>query len=249
MQAHKEIRMKIWAALAVILTSLAVEAKVFRNAYVAFELSDNWKCVLEHTEWVCRSEADKESKEAIIILTAKEVGPTDSLTAYNQHLANPTTRNAAGAVGQVKIAPKQVKINDHVWIDALHLGSEVPNYFTRYLATIKDRIAILVTLSAHKDFYTKYSNDFYKSVMSLRVIATNNLLAQAGSAGGGTLRPGSESLGAPIAGAMPADMVGMPGAQGGNGATGSGQKTKTLLISLGVVLAAVAGYVLMKMRK
>ncbi len=239
--------MKIWTALAVILTSLAVEAKVFRNAYVAFELSDNWKCVLEHTEWVCRSEADKESKEAVIILTAKEVGPTDSLEAYSQHLAAPSAKNAAGASGQVKIPPKQVKINEHTWIDALQISSEVPNYFTRYLATIKDHIAILVTLSAHKDFYTRYSNEFYKSVMSLRVIATSNLAGQ-GGAGGGSLRPGGESLGAPISGAMPGDMVGMPGSQE-KGSSGSGQKTTTLLLSLGLILAAIAGYVFMKMRK
>ena len=203
---------------------------------------------MEHTEWVCRSEADKESKEAVIILTAKEVGPTDSLDAYTQHLATPSAKNAAGSVGLVKIPPKQVKINDHIWIDALQISSEVPNYFTRYLATIKDRIAILVTLSAHKDFYTRYSSDFYKSVMSLRVIATNNLAGQGGAAGGGSLRPGGELLGAPISGSMPSDMMGMPGADS-KGATGSGQKTKTLMLALGLILAGIAGYVFLKMRK
>ncbi len=239
--------MKIGIAVAVILTSLAVDAKVFRNAYVTFELSDNWKCVLEHTEWVCRSEVDKESKEAVIILTAKEVGPTDSLEAYTQHLANPATKNTAGAVGQVKIAPKQVKINDHIWIDALHIGSEVPNYFTRYLATIKDRIAVLVTLSAHKDFYTKYSNDFYKAVMSLRVIATNNQVGQGSSGSGGSLRPGGESLGAPISGSMPADMVGSQGDV--KGGSGSGSKAKSLLLSLAVLLAAIAVYIFYRMKQ
>lgn len=56
--------------LATLLLSWNAEAKVFRNAYVAFELPDTWNCNLEHTEWVCRSQNDKESKEAIIILTA-----------------------------------------------------------------------------------------------------------------------------------------------------------------------------------
>ncbi|RYZ85297.1 MAG: outer membrane protein assembly factor, partial [Proteobacteria bacterium] len=53
-----------------------------------------------------------------------------------------------------------------------HLSSEVQNYFTRYLASIKGRIAVLVTFSAHKQFYTKYSQDFFKAVSTLRVIET-----------------------------------------------------------------------------
>jgi hypothetical protein len=240
--------MKVWCVLAIILASLALEAKVFRNAYVAFELPDSWKCNLEHTEWVCRSESDKESKEAIIILTAKEVGPTDSFNAYTQHLNTPqTTAPKAGVAvaSRVIYPPKQVKINDHVWIDGLHMASEVPNYFTRYLATIKDKIAVLVTLSAHKTFYTKYSQDFFKAVMSLRVISTNNLLAKPEM---GPIRPGSETLGQPIGSAM-SDLAGtepMPQSDAGGGGTG---KTKTMLLALAVVLAAIAGYVFMKMRK
>jgi hypothetical protein len=240
--------MKLWVALAVILASLSLEAKVFRNAYVSFELPDNWKCALEHTEWVCRSESDKESKEAIIILTAKEVGPTDSFDSYTQHLNTPqTTRTKTGQtlVSRITYPPKQVKINDQIWIDGLHMGSEVSNYFTRYLATIKDKIAILVTLSAHKTYYTKYSQDFFKAVMSLRVIATNNLLAQPDL---GPLRPGSETLGAPIGAAMPADMVGTGDMPNGDG-SGSSGKTKALFLGLAIVLAALAGYVFMKMRK
>lgn len=240
--------MKLWIGLAVILASLSGEAKVFRNAYVSFELPDNWKCALEHTEWVCRSESDKESKEAIIILTAKEVGPTDSFDAYIQHLNTPQTshtKTGQTLVSRVTYPPKQVKINDQVWIDGLHMGSEVSNYFTRYLATIKDKIAILVTLSAHKNFYTKYSQDFFKAVMSLRVIATSNLLAQPDL---GPLRPGSETLGTPIGAAMPADMMGAGDMPNGEG-SGSGSKTKTLLLGLALVLVALAGYVFLKMRK
>lgn len=241
--------MKLWSKnwfliLAVILASLTLEAKVFRNAYVAFELPDTWKCTLEHTEWVCRSESEKESKEAIIILTAKEVGPTDSFEAYTQHLNTPQTGGRGGGVSRVVYPPKQVKINDQVWIDGLHMGSEVSSYFTRYLATIKDRIAILVTLSAHKDFYSKYSQDFYNAVKTLRVIATKNLVGQPGL---GNLRPGGEIIGAPIGAAMPADMIGAEGAPGEGGA-GGGANTKTMFLAIAIVLAAVAGYVLIKMK-
>ncbi|MCX7977837.1 MAG: hypothetical protein N2578_02415, partial [Bdellovibrionaceae bacterium] len=163
-----------------ILLSSSAQAKVFRNAYIAFEIPETWKCVLEQTEWVCRHDGGPESKEAIIILTAKEVGPTDSFPQYEAHLASPITAKGVASATQSKIVykPKMVKINDQQWVDGLHLGSEVGSYYTRYLATIKDNIAILVTLSTHKNFYTKYSGEFFKTVQSLRVIASKNLLAR-----------------------------------------------------------------------
>ena len=78
----------------------------------------------------------------------------------------------------------------------MHLGSEVPYYYTRYLATVKVQIAILVTFSAHQRYYTKYSNDFFKAILSLRVNAPNKI-----GTGLAPMRPGSESLGASIGGA------------------------------------------------
>lgn len=235
----------------IILASLmaeSTEAKVFRNAYVSFELPDTWKCNLEHTEWVCRSEINKEAKEAIIILTAKEVGPTDSFSAYTQHLATPQPTQGRGgsAMSRVVYPPKQVKINDHIWIDGLHMASEVPNYFTRYLTTIKDKIAVLVTLSAHKNFYTKYSQDFFKSVMSLRVIATPNLLNNPQT---GPLRPGGDTFGPPGSLTMPSDINGSELALGEGEGSGSGNKTKTLFFGIAFILMALAGYVFMKMKR
>ena len=199
------MKYKMFAPLAVILLSFTAHAKVFRNAYISFEMPESWKCNLEQTEWVCRSEQTKESKEAIIILTAKEVGPTDTFPLYEAHLNSPIplmTKTGATAESKVVYKSKTVQINDQAWIDSLHLGSEVPNYFTRYLATIKDRVAILVTFSAHKQFYTKYSQDFFKAVMSLRVIATKNLAARPDLG----IRPGSETLGGGIGSAIPTDM-------------------------------------------
>lgn len=238
--------MKFWTLITLILTSLTLDAKVFRNAYVAFELPDTWRCDLEHTEWVCRSESAKEAREAIIILTAKEVGPTDSFDSYTQHLGTPQKNSLNPAASRVVYPPKQVKINDQVWIDGLHSGSEVVNYFTRYLATIKDRVAILVTYSAHKDYYAKYSPEFFKSVQSLRVIATKNILA---SPEGAALRPGSETLGAPIGAAMPADIVAQESEVPGTGAKGKAEKTKMLFMGLGIAVLGIGLYVFLKMKK
>lgn len=228
--------------LAFILLSFTSHAKVFRNAYIAFEMPETWKCNLEQTEWVCRSEQTKEAKEAIIILTAKEVGPTDTFPLYEAHLNSPISVNLKGggaASSKIVYKSKKVQINDQPWIDSLHLGSEVPNYFTRYLATIKDKIAILVTFSAHKQYYTKYSQDFFKAVMSLRVIASKNLSMRPDL---GPIRPGSETLGGPIGSAMPADMYQeeMTQAKGGN---------KGLLLGAALLLAALGTLIFLRAKK
>jgi hypothetical protein len=225
--------------------------KTFRNAYVSFEMNDNWDCQLEHTEWVCRTNIQTQAKEAIIILTAKELGPTDTFESYRAHLnkpLQPAYKGANQSVSQVKYV-KDFLVNGQTWIDGLHSGSEIPNYFTRYIATIKDRIAILVTFSAHKDFYSKYGPEFYKSVMSLRVVATANLLNDPNS---GPLRGSNEPIGIPIGAQIPggADMVADPnGGSGDDPSRGGGRKTKLLLLAVAVLLAGGAGYVLMKPRK
>ena len=234
------MKYKMFASLVVILLSFTAHAKVFRNAYIAFEMPESWKCNLEQTEWVCRSEQTKESKEAIIILTAKEVGPTDTFPLYEAHLNSPITITSKGITQESKIVykAKTVQINDQNWIDSLHMGSEVPNYFTRYLATIKDKIAILVTFSAHKQFYTKYSQDFFKAVMSLRVIATKNLSARPDL---GPIRPGSETLGAPIGSALPADMYQAEGRQK--------RANKNLLLAGALLLAALGVFIFLRAKR
>ncbi|WP_413558085.1 hypothetical protein [Bdellovibrio sp. HCB209] len=236
------MKLRLLAPLALILLSFSANAKVFRNAYIAFELPDTWKCNLEQTEWVCRSEQNKESKEAIIILTAKEVGPTDTFPLYQAHLDSPISSNSkAGALtSKVVYKSKQETINDQVWLDSLHMNSEVPNYFTRYLATIKDKIAILVTFSAHKQYYTKYSQDFFKAVMSLRVIASKNLTNNVSL---GPIRPGGDTLGSTIGSAMPADMY-----QDGQGGSGGGGN-KTMLLAGALLLAALGAYIFLKAKK
>lgn len=229
----------------IFLFPLISTAKIFRNSYISFELPETWKCNLENTEYVCRSEATKESKEAIIILTAKEIGPTDSIDSYVSHLntAQATSyKGTPGSLSKVVYPAKKVQINDQIWVDGLHMASEVPNYFTRYLATIKDKIAVLFTCSAHKDFYSKYSQDFFRAVSSLRVIATKNILAKPEFG----VRPGNETLGAPIGSAMPGDILTEGGSAESEGSGLLGGNSKSIILAVALILAALGGYFLWK---
>jgi LPXTG-motif cell wall-anchored protein len=200
------LRFRIFlSALILLLAPADLTAKTFRNAYVSFELADRWDCTLEQTEWVCRTNpGPTDSREAIVILTAKEVGPADTMTAYEQHLKTPRSIFArSGQPIQSRVLKvEQRLINQHPWIDGMHEASEIPNYFTRYLATTKDKIAILVTFSAHKTHYAKYSQDFFRAIESLRVIATKNLMGGAGTGAGGVGIPGADMFGSNNTGAF-----------------------------------------------
>lgn len=169
------------------------EAKVFRNSYVSFELPNKWDCYLDNTAWICRYAISKKcqgkgsasksckaqrkkTKEAIIILAAKEVGPKDSYKEYYNHLKTPrpiVTKKGKRSKSKI-IHVKPSTIQRHKWVDGMHLSSEIPHYYTRYLATLKGNIAVLVTFSAHKLFYTKYSAEFFRAIKSLRVLATKS---------------------------------------------------------------------------
>ena len=223
--------------LAALFVCSAAEAKRFRNAYVSFELPPNWNCKLEGSEWVCENDFATKTKEAIIILTAKEVGPTDTLPAYLAHLQTPRTITGRGGVpakSQI-VHVKERMIANQMWIDGMHLGSEVGPYFTRYLATIKERISILVTFSAHKQHYTKYSGDFIKAVESLRVVATKDTL---GGRGAGSLPREHETIGSPIGQNIPSyESDGLPV----EGAGGSNSLYFNLLL-IAIIFGAVGAY-------
>ena len=160
---------------------LAAQAKRFSNTYISFELPNNWNCKLEGTEWVCGSQYRDKSTQAIIVLTAKESGPTDTLQAYKAHLNAPRSiLSAKGFPQRSKVLHiRERNLANHGWVDGMHLGSEVTDFYTRYLATVKGRLAIVVTFSAHKKYYTQYSSDFLRAIESLKVVASKGLLSGA----------------------------------------------------------------------
>lgn len=169
------------------------QAKLFSNSYVSFELPPNWTCKQEGYEHVCVSSFSKKTKEAIIILTAKKRGPQDTLVNYESHLKTPRPlKNYKGQPYNSKVkAVRKRKISGVDWVDATQLGSEVQTYYTRYAATAKDSLGIVVSFSAHKDHYSKYSSDFIRAIQSLKVIAPKNLASFGGKA---SIRKGKNSI-------------------------------------------------------
>lgn len=148
-----------------------LQAKSFTSKYCEFELPPGWECQLEGSEYVCQSENADRKKESIIILAAKIRGEQDSLDEYMAYLKKTKEYNLPGGKKQVS-EPKAVKmttVNDHRWVDSLHLASEVPGFYTRYLATVKEDLGVAVTFSVSKDLYSAYKPVMDKMVSSLRV--------------------------------------------------------------------------------
>ncbi len=122
----------------------------------------------------------------------------------------------------------------------MHLSSEIPSYYTRYLATIKERLAILVTFSGHQKHFTKYSNDFFRAVESLRVVAAKDLFEPTQLA---PLNPGSETLGSPVGGPLDPAIEEYPVDSGGGGSKAG------KMLAIAVLIASIGAYILLKKRK
>lgn len=158
-------------ATAILLLSTSAFAKRFSSKYAEFELPSGWECALEGSEYVCQSENADRKKESIIILAAKIRGEQDTLDEYMSYLKKTKEYNLPGGKKQIS-EPKHTKmskINDHQWVDALHLASEVPGFYTRYLATVKEDLGVAVTFSVTKDLYSTYLPIMDKLISTLRV--------------------------------------------------------------------------------
>ena len=160
--------------------SLSAPAKTFQSSYLSFEIPESWKCKSFDTDWVCHSTLSKKQKEAMIILTAKEAGTLDTFAQYNTFLKSPRNNvTKSGKPYKSKIVHvNTVSINGQPWVDGFHKGSEIPTYYTRYLVTTccpknPQKLAILITYSAHEKHYPKYAQQFLKSIKSLRVSKEN----------------------------------------------------------------------------
>lgn len=221
-------------------------SKSFTNQFVQFELPTGWQCAIEGSEWVCQSENQDRRKEAIIILAAKYRGPQDSLEEYQSYLKGTKTYQLPGGKMQ-RSEPKYAKmksVNNHQWVDALHLASEVPGFYTRYLATVKEDLGVAVTFSVTKDLYSAYQGIFDNVVASMRVFRQKkqNLadIKLQGSKGAGEANFDDTTF-------APADQNFDIGVAKKKRRSSEGGDENGMLYLLGAV--AVGGFLLMKLKK
>jgi hypothetical protein len=171
------MRIEVILSLAAAL-SLPVHAKTFQNSYVSFEVPDNWTCLQEGVAWTCTPRDPLQAKEAVIVLASKVAGPEDNLVNFLNYLKQPkkiATKVGTPMPSQVMYAQKRVLAGGE-WIQAQHLGSEIQDFYTLYLATVRNQLAILASFSAERNRFQAYNPVFDKAIKTLKIVASKELL-------------------------------------------------------------------------
>jgi hypothetical protein len=149
--------------LAGFLLTLSVQsrAEVFESTFLKFRLPDGWKCKFEEDVFTCQPPLPKGQKHSmLIIVTAKYQGEGDTLPDYMIHLRTP------GTIDGPKINNSIGKV---AWVEATLLDSELKGYYTKYLTTVWDGVAILVTFSVHKDSYPRFQSLIAPCIQSMEL--------------------------------------------------------------------------------
>lgn len=147
-------------------------AKKFRTDFISLELPPGWDCVKEEIDWVCQPENLAQRSEALVAIVAKSANATDDTFEKYQAILNEPRemRDLAGNVykSQVKFVRFR-DIRDQKWVDSLTFGSEIPGFYTRYVASIKGKVAGLVTYSIAESVYAKWAPILDKMLDSLEI--------------------------------------------------------------------------------
>jgi len=141
-----------------------------RTGYFEFAMPKTWSCDLEGGETVCFP-AGVTPHDSIIVLAAKWRNRQDDRQAYLVHLGTPkviTTKDGNPITSRV-VHAREIEIGGHRWVDGLHFESEIPKFYTRYLATITSHLGVLITFSVHETAFDKRMQDLDKAVASLRI--------------------------------------------------------------------------------
>jgi hypothetical protein len=153
--------------------SVDLFAAKFANTYIEFDLPDSWHCQREGGQHVCQPINPDKRREAIIVMASKYKGPDDTVEKYSARLkAKRTVKDMKGKpYDNIIQFTRMSDIQGNSWVDSQQENSEIPGYITRYLATVKSDLGVVITFSAFKSKFKDYSADFYKMINSIRVRA------------------------------------------------------------------------------
>lgn len=148
-----------------------LSAKPFANNFIEFNLPDSWNCAPVGEVWSCTPMNPEEKKEVALVMSFGTQGKEDSFDQYKKYFNENITKRGTSKVSQ----PKYVKFKEilgQTWVDSQHEGSEIKDFYTRYLATMKAGRVILLTATIKKDKYNYYMNKLYKTIESIKLRTT-----------------------------------------------------------------------------
>ena len=135
-------------------------AKNFSTDFISLELPVGWDCVKEEIDYVCQPNNLAQRSEVLLAIVVKNVNATDdTFDKYQAVLNEPREmRDLLGNVYKSEVKYVRFKeIKKKQWVDSLQFGSEIPGFYTRYVASIEGKIAGLVTYSIAESVYAKWA--------------------------------------------------------------------------------------------
>jgi hypothetical protein len=199
-----------------LLFSSGAFGKVFQTDYLSFQLPADWNCQSISPNWLCEPMRASQKRFAIITITAKEASATDQLSSFAAHLAKPRTHQTGSntpVMSQV-LKTGKMKVAGQEWVQSVHMSSEVKDFMTMYLATVKKPLAIMVTFSAERTRWDQFKPAFDQILKTMSLKPYQRPLANKGDTSPAALTGPQKS---PLASQMtqpltsaPSPLAGMP---------------------------------------
>lgn len=174
---------------------LSYNASGLVTQYVSFDHPEGWKCELAQGVFICQSTQEPDRKESIVLSIATIAGEWDTLENYEEYLKKPRpiTDELGNTVNSKVTYTRRRNINGTFWVDSLQQNSELPGFYARYLATVHNKLAILITYVVSEDNYSKLAPQFERMVSSLKPNAEFDI--NVASSQGSKPLPGATILG------------------------------------------------------
>jgi hypothetical protein len=232
-------------SLVLLVAFWALPAFALKTAYVSFDHPEGWRCELSQGVWICQSTLEGERRESVVLSIATMATEWDTTDNYLEYLKKPRTiTDDQGKPVESKVTyARKRDINGVIWVDSLQVNSELPGFWSRYVATVHNKLAILITYVVSQEQYNRLAPQFERMVASLRPNAEFDL--NIASKQGEAPLPGSAKLG-PLQANILRERL-KPAAKVEVAEEPGGDSTMTLVAT--VVLVGAAGYWFLRRRK
>lgn len=137
--------------LALSLFAVTSWAKSFSTSYLQLDIPEDWSCQKVQNDYACQpSSTSQLSKFAVLVISAKQSLPTDTLETLRMQLkAPPNTQQRTPVTSKLEWS-KTLETAGETWVENLHLNREIENFYTYQLGTVARGLVILLSYSYEK---------------------------------------------------------------------------------------------------
>lgn len=220
--------------------------------YVSFDHPEGWLCEFSKGVNVCQSTTVPDREESVVLAIATLATEWDTIENFEDYLKIPRTiegDDSKKITSEVRYVRKR-NINGFTWVDSLQYNSDLPGFWSRYVATVlntpKAKLAILVTYIVSDDRYKQLAPQFERMVASLKP-NTEFDLNEATRQGEAPL-PTADKLG-PLQSNIIAEKLKKKPANTDKKPASTNDDQNNLIIIAAILVIGVTGYIVLRRRK